>query len=80
MRYTPAGLPVLGMQIEHQSQTLEAETMRQVSATVKAVAVGAIAERLVQQAVGSVRTFRGFLATPRNGKGLVFHIQEFSLD
>ena len=51
--------------------------MRQVKLVVKAVAFGAMAERLVKQAIGSMWRFNGFLATPRNGKSVVFHIQEF---
>jgi primosomal replication protein N len=46
----------------------------------KAVAFGAMAERLVKQAIGSAWRFNGFLATPRNGKHVVFHIQEFQQD
>jgi len=43
---------------------------------VKAVAFGMLAERLARQALGSSWVFRGFLATGRGGKGLVFHIQD----
>jgi primosomal replication protein N len=46
----------------------------------KAVAFGAMAERLVKQVIGSAWRFNGFLATPRNGKHVVFHIQEFQQD
>ena len=77
LRYTPAGVPALNMRLEHESEVQEAGHPRQVSAAVKAVAFGAQAERLARQAIGSVWKFSGFLATPRNGKTLVFHIQEF---
>ncbi|MFZ3128862.1 MAG: primosomal replication protein N [Rhodoferax sp.] len=80
LRYTPAGLPALNLRLEHESEVLEAGQSRQVKAAVKAVAFGALAERLVRQAIGSVWRFNGFLATPRNGKHVVFHIQEFSQD
>lgn len=80
LRYTPAGLPALDIRLEHESSFLEAGQTRQVKATVKAVAFGAMAERLAKQAVGSSWKFSGFLATPRNGKYVVFHIQEFSQD
>lgn len=80
LRYTPAGLPALNLRLEHESEVLEAGQSRQVKAAVKAVAFGTLAERLVQQAIGSVWRFSGFLATPRNGKYVVFHIQEFSQD
>ena len=77
MRYTPAGLPALNLRLEHASEILEAGQVRQVKLVVKAVAFGAMAERLVKQAIGSRWRFNGFLATPRNGKSVVFHIQEF---
>jgi primosomal replication protein N len=80
LRYTPAGLPALDLRLEHESQISEAGQDRVVKAGVKAVAFGALAERLVKQAVGSVWRFSGFVATPRNAKTLVFHIQEFSQD
>jgi primosomal replication protein N len=80
LRYTPAGLPALNIRLEHESEIQEAGQLRQVKASVKAVAFGAMAERLVKQAVGSAWSFRGFLSTPRNGKNVVFHIQEFQQD
>jgi primosomal replication protein N len=79
-RFTPAGLPALDLRLDHESKSLEAGQERQVTASVKAVAFGALAERLARQEVGSRWKFLGFVATPRNGKNLVFHIQEFSQD
>jgi primosomal replication protein N len=80
LRYTPAGLPALNMRLEHESEFQEAGQTRQVKAVMKAVAFGAMAERLAKQAIGSTWRFKGFLATPRNGKNVVFHIQEFQQD
>lgn len=77
LRYTPAGLPALNLRLEHESSVEEAGQARQVKAAVKAVALGAMAERIGKQAIGSAWKFTGFLATPRNGKHVVFHIQEF---
>jgi len=51
-----------------------------VKASLKALAVGAMAERLGRQAVGSQWRFTGFLASPRNGKHVVLHIQDFQQD
>lgn len=76
LRYTPAGLPALDLRLEHESLQQEAGAQRQVRASVKAVAFGALAERLARQAMGSLWIFQGFLATGRGGKGLVFHIQD----
>jgi len=80
LRYTPAGLPALNLRLEHESESQEAGQTRQVKATLKAVAFGSMAERLVKKAIGSAWRFNGFLATPRNGKHVVFHIQEFQQD
>ena len=80
LRYTPAGLPALDIRLEHESLQREAGADRQVMASVKALAFGALAERLARQALGSVWRFQGFLATGRGGKGLVFHIQDIQQD
>jgi primosomal replication protein N len=80
LRYTPAGLPALDVILEHSSEVLEAGQTRKVQLKLRALAFGSQAEALVKQAVGSVWTFKGFLATPRQGKSVVLHIQEFQQD
>ncbi len=80
LRYTPAGIPALNLKLEHESELQEAGQPRQVKLVLKSVAFAAVAERLVSQALASEWRFKGFLASPRNGKGVVFHIQEFSQD
>ena len=77
IRYTPAGLPVIDLILVHSSSVQEAGVLRQVNATVKAVAIGSVAERVQTQPIGSVWRFKGFLATPKNGKNVILHIQEF---
>lgn len=77
LRHTPAGLPALDFRLEHESEVTEAGQSRQVRAALKAVAFGTVAETLRQQTIGSSWTFTGFLATPRNGKHPVLHIQSF---
>ena len=77
MRHTPAGLPALDFRLEHESGIEEAGQQRQVKAAVKAVAFGSLAETLARQPIGSLWRFTGFLATPRNGKHPVLHIQSF---
>jgi primosomal replication protein N len=47
---------------------------------IKAVAFGSQAERLAAQAIGSEWRFKGFLANARQGKTVVFHIQDFLQD
>jgi len=80
LRYTPAGLPALDLRLEHASGQVEAGEKRQVRLAAKAIAFGTLAERLARQAEGSHWTFRGFLAAGRNGKGLMFHIQDIQQD
>ena len=77
LRYTPAGLPALDLRLEHESEVSEAGQVRQVKVAIKAVAFGSVAETLRQQVIGSSWRFTGFLATPRNGKHPVLHIQSF---
>ena len=80
LRYTPAGLPALDLRLAGESQVEEAGQTRTVKVDVKAVALGALAERIGKQPIGSLWRFTGFLATPRNGKHAVLHIQEFQQD
>jgi len=76
MRYTPAGLPALDIRLEHESTLEEAGQSRQVKLALRAVALGALAERVARQTVGSTWVFQGFLATPRNSKTVIFHLQD----
>ncbi len=78
LRYTPAGIPVLNIVLEHESQTIELDTPRTVKLQLRAVAFGAQAEVLSRQGLDSSCAFHGFLTNARNGKGVVFHIQDFS--
>ena len=80
LRFTPAGLPALDLRLEHESTVDEAGKPRQVKAALKAVAFGAIAERLAKQSLGSLWLFRGFLATSGTAKHPVLHIQDFQQD
>ena len=80
LRHTPAGLPALDMRLEHESQVEEAGSQRTVRLVLKAVALGAMAERLAKQPIGSQWLFSGFLASPRNAKSVVLHIQDFQQD
>ena len=67
LRFTPAGLPAIDLRLEPESTVTEAAQPRQIKAALKAVAFGAVAERLARQALGSLGRFQGFLATPGNG-------------
>ncbi|MBV2164759.1 MAG: primosomal replication protein N [Comamonas sp.] len=80
MRFTPAGVPALDLRLLHQSQQMEAGSTRTVQASIKAIAFGALAEKLARQAPESCWRFQGFLASPRNSKSVVFHIQDMQQD
>jgi primosomal replication protein N len=77
LRYTPAGLPALDFRLEHASRAAEAGLEREVKAEIRAVAIGALADRLAGHEIGSLWRFTGFIATPRNGRSVVFHVQDF---
>ena len=78
LRYTPAGIPAVNLVLEHESTANELDTPRAVKLQIRAVAFGALAEALSRQSLESGGRFQGFLANSRNGKGVVFHIQDFS--
>jgi len=76
LRETPAGLSALDLQLQHSSQQSQAGAGRSVKLALKAVAFGALAQRLARQAPGSQWVFQGFLSAARNGRGLVFTIED----
>ena len=78
MRYTPAGLPALDVVLQHRSTVTEDGQPRQVSLEIKALAIGAITRPIGALALGSFGDFAGFLASARNGRGLLFHITALS--
>ena len=80
LRYTPAGLPALDFRLEHESEVVEAGQPRLAKVAIRAVAFGSLAETLGKQAIGSQWKFTGFLATPRNGRHPLLHVQEFQPD
>ena len=74
-RYTPAGLPALDLVLKHESEASEDGTPRKVSIDIKAVAIGqGITRKVSALSLGAPGNFAGFLASGRNGRGLVFHI------
>ena len=77
LRYTPAGLPALNFSLESDTEIQEMGTKRQVKVSLKALAIGHLAESIGKQTLGSVWKFTGFLGAARQGKNVVFHIQEF---
>ena len=78
LRYTPAGLPALNFSLESDTEVQEMGATRQVKVSLKALAIGHLAESIGKQTLGSVWKFTGFLGAARQGKNVVFHIQEFA--
>jgi primosomal replication protein N len=76
-RYTPAGIPVIDVLFEHESEQEEAGQVRKVSLQLKGIAFGTVSESLSRQPLGTPLEASGFLTNTRNGKGVVFHILDF---
>lgn len=77
LRYTPAGVPVLELLLEHQAEVTEAGRKRQVQLTIVAVAMGDIGLLLADCTLGTYLEATGFLAATRKGsRRLNFHIQK----
>jgi primosomal replication protein N len=74
LRFTPAGLPALDLQLTHESTVSEDGQPRKVSMEMRAVAIGAITQSLAALALGGEACFAGFLTSARNGRGLSFHV------
>ncbi len=74
LRYTPAGLPALNVGLKHESTVSEDGQPRKVSMEMRAVAIGEITRTLSAMALGTQGHFGGFLASARNGRGLLLHI------
>jgi primosomal replication protein N len=77
MRYTPAGLPALDVVLEHESKVIEAGVERVVMATLRTRALGELAQKLFNMNPQQLVQFEGFLATPRNSRGVIFHLTHF---
>jgi primosomal replication protein N len=74
LRYTPAGLPALNVSLKHESTLSDDGHPRKVSLEMRAVALGAVTQRLGVMALGTQGLFGGFLASARNGRGVLLHI------
>jgi len=80
IRYSPAGQPVVDVKLEHESTIEESGIPRKVHLSLKSVVIGKTAEHVAKQAVGSSWSFTGFLASAKNSKSMVFHIQSIQTD
>ncbi len=78
LRYTPAGIAVLGAGLRHQGAVAEAGLERQLDFELEAIALGDAAQRLGRQAMGTELDIDGFLAPrSRRARSLILHITEF---
>lgn len=80
LRYTPAGLPVSDMLLEHEGLQGAGSASRLIQVRVQAKAMGTIAEQIQQMELGLICRFEGFLTQARQGKGLIFEIIRFELN
>ncbi|HMS81098.1 MAG TPA: primosomal replication protein N [Burkholderiaceae bacterium] len=81
IRYTPAGVPIVGLKLSHRSVQREAGTDRTVEMEISAIAADRMALRIDRIALGTGLKLEGFLAPRRrNVKALVLHVTDFELD
>jgi primosomal replication protein N len=74
LRHNPAGVPLLDLGLQHESELDEAGQPRKVSVRLRAVAIGEITRPLLAMPLGGAADFAGFLAAARNGRALLFHV------
>ncbi len=75
LRYTPAGVPVLGFRFGHQSRQQEAGHPREVTVDLSAKAMGELAHLLAGKTLGSQIRLTGFLAAKSaKNKQPVLHV------
>jgi primosomal replication protein N len=80
LRYTPAGIPRVGLKIRHVSSQLEAGITRQLSCTISAVAMGDAALQVTGFRPGQSVQVEGFLAQRSlRVAQLVLHINHINL-
>ncbi|HWU83693.1 MAG TPA: primosomal replication protein N [Methylophilaceae bacterium] len=80
LRYTPAGLPLLGFVVRHQSEQIEADMPRKVECEVSVIAIGKIAEQAQAIQMASQVKLAGFLAKRSlKSSQLVLHLNAFEI-
>jgi primosomal replication protein N len=81
LRYSPAGVPILGVTLGHQSRLIEGGAPRVVDLAIEAVAIGKVALALDRVEQGTTLVVRGFLANrSRRSTRAVLHVNEFELE
>lgn len=78
IRYTPAGIAVIELVLQHQSVVEQAQVQRQLSFEIDAIAMGDAAYALSAVTIGDALEIEGFIAPLRKSSSrLVLHIQTF---
>lgn len=76
MRYTPAGVAVINLEIDHASEVIQAGSSRAVCFSLEITALGDAALAASQLLLGKVYTFEGFWAPAHyRTKRITFHLQ-----
>ena len=80
LRFTPAGVPALDFELDHESMQIEAGGERRVACELAGIAIGPVAKKLAGVAPGATIRCRGFLARRyRTGVTVALHVNEFEL-
>ncbi|TMG81979.1 MAG: primosomal replication protein N [Betaproteobacteria bacterium] len=80
LRFTPAGVPALDFELDHESTQIEAGAERRVACELAGIAIGPVAKKLAGVAPGASLRCRGFLARRyRTGVTVALHVNEFEL-
>ena len=75
LRYTPAGVAVMNIELDHHSQVLQASSERAIMFTIDATALGEVALKVAELDLGKQYTFDGFWAPAHHRtKRMGFHI------
>jgi primosomal replication protein N len=80
LRFTPAGVPALDFELDHESTQIEAGAERRVACELAGIAIGPVATELAGIAPGATIRCTGFLARRyRTGITIALHVNEFEL-
>ena len=80
IRYSPAGVPVLMFELQHQSRQAEANTALSVSLNVRVQAAGEMAQEIARFTEGTEIVVKGFLArSSQRSDTPVLHVNSYKL-
>ena len=81
LRYSPAGVPIVALQLLHESRQTEGGAPRQAALEIEVVGIGEVATRLDAILPGQRITATGFLVKrSRRSRRVVLHVNEFEID